>query len=135
MRDVCGAGLLHTLDTVEHPVYIPRHPRPAAFTTPRSGEPIPAPQSGDLERSIPARPRAFFGEFQPFTLSAGGAGEPILLHSTAGQSPIGLTPLPPLLGDGRQARRRGPRFRVRAADIGTNLGGPPWVAGTQEDEE
>lgn len=136
MRDERAAGPLHTLDTVERPFYIPRtHAQQHSNTSAagnRSQRRTPASPNGAFPRVIARFPRVS-STVHPFPQEV-PANDPSARQCRA--VPDRVRPRTPLLG-GRLVHPAAwdAFFAFVPQPSEPNLGGPPWTAGTQEDEE
>lgn len=131
-----GAGLLHTLDMVERPFYIPR-----TQSRQHSPRPVAADRS---QRRRPATPNAVFprviarfsresSTVHPFPQEV--PANPSDRNARQGSPRSGSPRFRPSWAAGGRPGGAGRVFAFVPQTSEPNLGGPPWVAGTQEDEE
>jgi hypothetical protein len=134
MGDERGAGRLHTLDTVERPFYIPRthaqqhSPRPLAGN--RSQRRSPAISNGAFPRVRARFSRGF--PVSPFSREVPAKPDFCIRQGSPRSDPPRFRPS---RAAGGRPGGAGRVFAFVPQTSEPNLGGPPWAAGTQEDEE
>ena len=137
MTGSCITGLLHTLDMVERPFYIPRTPQSHLIRPVQPGT-VPASKAGDLSP-------VFFPRLCARFLHAVQSVHPLQQEvlakrdsyvSVAGQSPDRAAPASHLGRPVEGPARRGTHLAFAPVRIGNKPSAVPLrAAGTQEDEE